>query len=150
VLFYGGLRHRRNVQLHARYLIATVLFLVAPIIWRLLAQFIPFFAFDTPETAWRFSFGMVAGNAGALALTYWLYRRDPKHGNPFLIVMAFIVAQQVLFETIGRLEAWAWAFSQVAYANPFVLNGAAGIASLAIAWMGWNAGKAVPRAAPSA
>lgn len=151
VLFYGGLRHRRNVQLHARYMIATLLFLVAPVIWRLLAQFIPFFAFDTPETAWRFSFGMAAGNAGALALTYWLYRQGPKHGRPFLIVIGFIAAQQILFETAGRLEGWAWTFSQVAYANPLALNGATLIASLAIAWLGWQAGRrdAAPRAAPS-
>jgi hypothetical protein len=66
-------------------------------------------------------------------------------------VIGFIAAQQVLFETIGRMEAWAWTFSQVAYANPVVLNGATGIASLAIAWLGWQAGKqgAAQKAEPS-
>lgn len=140
-LFYGGLKHRRNGQLHARYMVATLLFLVAPVIWRLLAQFVPFFAFDTPETAWRFSYGMAAGNAGTLALSWYLYRLAPKHGRPFQIVMAFIVAQQVLFETLGRLDAWAWTFSQVANANAALLNGATAVASVALAWIGWEAGK---------
>lgn len=142
VLFYGGLKHRRNVQLHARYMVATLLFLVAPVIWRLLAQFVPFFAFDTPETAWRFSYGMAAGNAGALALTYYLYRLAPKHGRPFQIAMGFIVVQQALFETLGRLDSWAWIFSRLAFANTTLLEVSTAIASFAVVWLGWEAGKA--------
>lgn len=140
-LFYGGLKHRRNVQLHARYMVASLLFLVAPVIWRLLAQFIPFLAADTPETAWRFSLGMAAGNAGALALAWYLYRLAPKHGRPFQIAMGFIVAQQVLFETVGRLDSWAWFFSRLAFANANLLLVATAIASLVVVWLGWEAGK---------
>lgn len=141
VLFYGGLKHRRNIQLHARYMVASLLFLVAPVIWRLLGHSIPFFDWSTPETAYRFSYGMAAGNAGALALTWYLYRLAPRHGRPFQIVMVFIVAQQVLFETLGRLDVWAWFFSRLAFVNPTALQVATGIASVAVAWLGWQAGK---------
>lgn len=143
VLFYGGLKHRRNVQLHSRYMMATLLFLVAPVIWRLLANTIPFFNSSTPETMYRFSFAMAAGNAGAIALTYYFYRLAPKHGRPYLIVIGFIVAQQVLFETVGRLEAWERIFAQLAYVNPALLLTATGIVSLAVFWLGWEAGKQV-------
>jgi uncharacterized membrane protein YozB (DUF420 family) len=141
VLFYGGLKHRRNVQLHSRYMVATLLFLVAPVIWRLLGNSIPFFDFSTPETAYRFSYGMAAGNAGALALTYYLYRLAPNHGRPFLIAIGFIAAQQVLFETVGRMDGWARFFSQLSRADPALLLTAIGIASVAVAWLGWAAGK---------
>ena len=141
VVFYGGLKHRRNVQLHSRYMIATLLFLVSPVIWRLLENYIPVFDSGTPETQHRFSYAMAAGNAGALALTWYLYRLAPRHGRPFLIVIGFIAAQQVLFETVGRLDAWARIFRQLAFANSAVLLILTGIASLAIAWLGWVAGK---------
>jgi hypothetical protein len=141
LLYFGGLKHRRNVQLHSRYMLATLLFLVAPLIWRLLQSGVPMFDSSTPETAYRFSYAMAAGNAGALLLTYGLYRQAPKYGRPFLIAMGFIAAQQVLFETAGRLDAWALIFAQVAHVDPLVLLGATGIGALAIAWAGWQAGK---------
>lgn len=150
VMFYGGLKHRRNVQLHSRYMIASLLFLVAPVIWRLLGSAVPFFDSSTPETLYRFSYTMAAGNAGAIALTYFLYRQAPQYGRPFLIVIGFIVAQQVLFETAGRLEGWARIFGQLAHVNTAALLTATGIASLAVSWLGWEAGKRVGAKAKAA
>jgi uncharacterized membrane protein YozB (DUF420 family) len=150
VLFYGGLKHRRNVQLHSRYMIATLLFLVAPVIWRLLGTHSAFFNSSTPETLYRFSYAMVAGNAGAIALTWYLYRLAPKHGRPFLIVAGFIVAQQVLFETAGRLPAWERIFAELANVNSPLLLTATGIVSLAVSWLGWEVGKTVATPNPAA
>jgi MFS superfamily sulfate permease-like transporter len=149
LLYFGGLKHRRNVHLHARYMMATLLFLVAPVIWRLLQVWVPIFNSDTPETAYRFSYAMAAGNAGAILLTYGLYRQAPKHGRPFLIAIAFVAAQQLLFETAGRLEAWAPVFAKVADADPALLLLATGLASVLLAWFGWRAGKRSEPAAPS-
>lgn len=140
VLFYGGLKNRRNVQLHSRYMIATLLFLVAPVIWRLLSTHVPIFNSDTLETQHRFSYAMAAGNAGALVLTLNLYRLAPRYGRPFLIVAGFISAQQILFETLGRVEAWARLFSLLAGVSTALLLLGTGIVSLAIAWRGWISG----------
>ncbi len=140
LLFWGGLRYRHKVHLHARYMLATVMFVVAPIIWRLLQSNIPFFKNDTPETAYRFSYAMAAGNAGTIAIALYLYWLAPKHGRPFLIVAGFAAAQEILFETLGRLPAWAPMFGSVSRLNlPFLLTLTA-IASLGIAWHGWVAG----------
>lgn len=149
VMFYLGLRYRHKVHLHARYMLGTVMFVIAPIIWRLLGKWVPFFNSDTPETAYRFSYAMAAGQAGAIAIALYLYWLAPKHGRPFLIVVGFIAAQAVLFETVGRMGSWAPIFARVADANlPLLLVGTAFV-SLGIAWHGWVAGvrPSAPKAA---
>ncbi|MDP9422725.1 MAG: hypothetical protein M3Q19_07820 [Pseudomonadota bacterium] len=140
LLFWGGLKYRHKVHLHARYMLATLLFVVAPIVFRLLPTFIPFFRSGTPETAHRFSYAMGVGNGVAVAIALYLYSRAPKHGRPFLLAAGIIAAQEVLFETLGRLPAWAPVFARVADVNlPFLLT-LTGIVSLGIAWHGWVSG----------
>lgn len=140
-MFYLGLKYRSKVHLHARYMLGTVMFVVAPIIWRLLQRNIEFFANNTPETTWRFSYAMAAGQAGAILIAYLFYRQAPQHGRPWLIVIGFIAAQELLFETVGRMEWWAPVFASISKANLGVLLVATAAASLAIAWHGWVAGR---------
>lgn len=144
LLFWAGLKHRYKVHLHARYMLATLLFVIAPIGFRLLPMLIPFLR---PEE--NFSYAMVGGNLIALAVALYLYRQAPQHGRPYLIAAGFIAAQAITFETLGRIPAWAPIFASVSYANlPFLLV-VTGIASVGIAWHGWLAG-ARPRAPTAA
>jgi hypothetical protein len=144
LLFWAGLKYRYKVQLHARYMLATLLFVIAPIGFRLLAIMIPFLRPDE-----NFSYAMAGGNLIALAVTVYLFRQSPKHGRPFLIAAGFIAAQEITFETLGRIPAWGPMFAKVSYVNlPFVLL-LTGIASAGIAWHGWVAG-ARPRTPKSA
>ena len=92
---------------------------------------------------------MAGGNAVAIAISFFLYSRAPKHGWPFLLTAGFIAAQEILFETLGRLPAWAPMFGSVSQVNlPWLLT-LTGIAALGIAWHGWVAGArpSVPKAA---
>jgi len=135
LLFWAGLKYRYKVHLHARYMLDTLLFVIAPIGFRLLAILIPFFEPDE-----NFSYAMAGGNLMALAVALYLYRQAPNHGRPFLIAAGFIVAQQITFETLGRIPAWAPVFASISYVNlPFLLV-LTGIASVGIAWHGWVAG----------
>jgi len=135
MLFWAGLKYRHKVQLHARYMLATLLFVIAPIGFRLLAIGIPLFRPDE-----NFSYAMAGGNFIAFAIAIYLYRQAPKHGRPFLIAAGFIAAQEITFETLGRIPAWAPMFASVSYVNlPFLLL-LTGIASVGIAWHGWVAG----------
>lgn len=144
-LFWGGLRYRSKVHLHARYMLATLLFVIAPIGFRLLSRYVPAFSSDTPETAWRFAFAMGGGNLIAFAIAMYLYAVAPKHGRPFLLAAYVIAAQEITYETVGRLPAWATIFAGVSSINlPFLLSITA-ILSVGIAWHGWVAG-ARPRA----
>jgi len=140
ILFWGGLKYRYKVQLHARYMLASLLFVVAPIGFRLLSRYVPAFSSDTPETAWRFSFAMGGGNLIAVAVALYLYSLAPKHGRPFLLAAGIIAAQEITYETLGRLPGWGPMFASVSEVNlPFLLMLTA-IVSVGIAWHGWVAG----------
>jgi len=135
LMFWAGLKYRYKVNLHARYMLATLLFVVAPIGFRLLPMLIPVLRPDK-----NFSFAMLGGNLIALVGSLYLFYQAPKHGRPFLIAAGFIVAQQVTFETLGRIPAWGPMFGSVSNVSlPFLLL-LTGIASIAIAWHGWTAG----------
>ena len=148
ILFWGGLRYRYRVQLHARYMLGTVMFVVAPVIWRLLRNFVPMLA----EGVVPFDVPFAIGNAGALAIVLALYSQAPKHGRPWLLVAGIIAAQAVLFLTVGRLPAWAPIFAKLAGADLPSLLAATAIVSLGIAWHGWVAGArpGAPRTAAAA
>jgi hypothetical protein len=145
ILFWGGLRYRYKVHLHARYMLGTVMFVVAPVIWRLLRNFVPGFQ----QGQVPFDVAFAAGNAAACAIALALYWRAPKYGRPWLIVAGIIAAQAILFLTAGRLPAWAPVFASVGSINLAFLLVITGIASLGIAWHGWVAGArpVAPRAA---
>jgi hypothetical protein len=147
VMFWGGLRYRAKVHLHARYMIGTVMFVVAPVFWRLLENYVPTFA-----EASAFDMAFALGNLGALAIVLALYRQAPKHGRPFLLVAGIIAAQIVLFLTVGKLPAWAPIFGSVASANLPILLLVTAIIGLGIAWHGWVAGArpGTPKAALAA
>lgn len=134
ILFWAGLHYRHKVHLHARYMLGTVMFVVAPVIWRLLRGYLPGMRdlpFDIPFTL---------GSLGALAIAMLLYWQAPKHGRPWLLIAAIMAAQTILFLTVGKLPSWAPIFASVANINlPFLLVLTA-IASIAIAWHGWVAG----------
>jgi len=152
ILFWGGLKYRHKVQLHARYMLASVLFVIAPIGFRLLSRYVPAFSSDTPDTAWRFAFAMGGGNLIAFAIALYLYSMAPKHGRPFLLAAGIIAAQEITYETLGRVPGWAPVFASVSEVSlPFLLL-ITGIVSLGIAWHGWVAGArpTAPRAAATA
>lgn len=135
ILFWGGLRYRHKVQLHARYMLGTVMFVVAPVIWRLVRQ-IPMMSQDRVP----FDYPFAIGNVGALAIALALYWQAPKHGRPFLLVASIIAAQAILFLTVGRMPGWAPVFASVGSANLPLLLTLTGIVSLGIAWHAWASG----------
>ncbi len=134
LLFWSGLKHRHKVHQHARYMLGTVMFVIAPIVWRLLRGYVQWIH-DMP-----FSFPFAFGNLTAIGIALYLYRQAPKHGRAFLLVASVVAAQQILFETLGRAPEWASMFASVSYANLPLLLIVTGTASMGIAWHGWVAG----------
>ncbi len=135
LLFYLGLKHRRHVQLHGRYMLATLLFVVSPIVFRLMTMFVP--SFRPTE---MFSYAMASGNIVALLIALHMYRKAPEHGLPFLVAAAFIAAQLITFDTLGRIPAWAPVLASVSRIDlSGVLVGTV-LLSLLVVWRGWQAG----------
>lgn len=136
ILFWGGLRYRYKVHLHARYMLGTVMFVVAPVIWRLLRNFVP----GMMEGQVPFDVPFALGNAAAGATALWLYWQAPKHGRPWLLVAGIIAVEAIGFLTLGKLPAWAPIFASVSTIDLSVLLVATAVVSLAIAVHGWMAG----------
>jgi hypothetical protein len=136
-LYYLAIRGRRKVHVHARYILAPVLFLLGPILSRLMPA-LPPLAITGPETFYRFAYGLHLSNFIAAALAAFLYYRAPRHGRPFLIVGGLILLQGLLFETLGRTRAWTTLYSGLGdVPTPLVvsLGLAAGILAGAAGWI---------------
>lgn len=147
-LFHQAMRERRKVHLHARYMLAPVLFLLPPILSRLLPA-LPPFAISGPETFYRFGYGVHAADGIAVAIAATLYFRAPRHGRPFLIVGGLILLQSLLFETLGRASAWERLYGALAGVPTPLVVGAGLAAGILAGAAGWSAGRP-PEGRPAA
>lgn len=137
--FFMALRWRRKVHLHARYMLATLVFLLNPVIGRVLTD-IPPLKINGPDELHLFADAVRVGNVAVLALLFMLHRSSGKHSRPFVVAGSLVAFQMVLFETVGRWSAWEQVYPTLAFANPvlFALPGIA-LAGFVI-FAGWRAG----------
>lgn len=108
-LYYSAISNRRNVQLHARYMTATVLLLLSPIITRVLNFYVPGFAVTSPETLDRFIVAFHAANGVALAAALFLLFRGQRSagvGLPYAVTATAILLQSLAFELAGGTAWW--------------------------------------------
>lgn len=139
-LFYLALKWRRKVHLHARYMLAPALFLIGPIVSRLMPA-LPPLAIAGPQDFHNFAYGLHIANALAVAVAAILYLGAPKSGRPFLVAGGLVAMQSLLFETLGRTAAWERLFvaiGSVPAAAVATIGLAAGAAAV---WAGWTAGR---------
>jgi hypothetical protein len=108
--YYAALRHRRQVQLHSRYMLATVLLLATPIATRLLVGFVPPLRIAGAEDMHLFPIAVHLGNAIALAIAAALYFQGRQHGRPFLLAAAFLVLSSVSFQWFAATAPWQAVF----------------------------------------
>lgn len=139
-LYHGALANRRTAQLHARYLVATTLPLISPIAGRVVGHLAPGLAIHGPQDFHLFAWSARIGNVIALVLTLWLYRTAPRYGRPFVVVGAVIVAQSILFDTVGVATLWQSTFRALAPLPVAPLLLAAALVGVGIEWIGWQAG----------
>lgn len=138
-LFSQALASRRDRQLHPRYMMATVLFLLAPVFGRLAGGFLPPLRIHGPDEFWKFGWAGQVGNLIALVTAVYLYRQAPRHGWPFVVSGIAILCQMALFPLLQDNPAWKAVFLAIGAAPlvPVLAVGAA-IGALA-AWRGWTA-----------
>lgn len=106
---YAAMANRRNAWLHSGYMLATPFFLLGPIIGRILPQVIPALGADLSTAIMP----LHITTAAAIPLAFWLYMRNRKFGQPFLLVGIAMIAQLVLYAGAGRTEWWG-------QLNPFI------------------------------
>jgi hypothetical protein len=140
-LYYHALAERGRVQLHARYLLATPLPLIMPIVGRVFAGFVPGLVIHGPHDFALFAWSVRLSSVVALALTAWLYVSAPRHGKPFAVAGAVLLVQTIVFDTLGATYGWDAAYRSLALlpVAPLLLTGL--VAGAAVAWFGWAAGQ---------
>ncbi|MBU2588539.1 MAG: hypothetical protein KJ872_10535 [Alphaproteobacteria bacterium] len=141
-LFYLALKHRRNVRLHAGYMLATPLILFESPFSRFMDLLFPAWNFIGSEGPHAVLDVIAISDGLAILFALALYRMDRKHGAPWLVASFFMALQAVLTwfaPSIPILEDIFAAYTTI----PEPLTMATGVAlGAAAAWFGWEAGKA--------
>ena len=135
-----ALKHRRNVGLHAGWMLATVFPLLAPTLAHLTPAFVPGLTIRSVEELPRFAGSIHLVQVLAICLSVWLFLRYRKHGTPMLVVTGMLVIQSVLFETVGRSEWWSEVHAQIGATSPFVLIALGTVTGAVVVAAGWKAG----------
>jgi hypothetical protein len=149
LFYFLALKHRRKVHVHSRYLLATALFLIPPILSRM-SPLLPPLAVTGPHDFYKIGYGVQIANLVTIAIALTLAMRPAKHGRPFVIAAALVAASMVLFETVGRWPAWQALFAHFADLPLLPVISTATVAGAGIAWAGWNAGQRTLPAAAAA
>lgn len=141
--FFQALRLRRKVHPHSRYMLATVFFLIPPIIGRLM-PILPPITPAGPHELWKLGIGFQLANALTAALAFWLAVRSGKHGRPFHEAAAFTLVGALLFQFVGGTAIWRSTFAMAADLPAAPLMISVAIAGGFLSYAGWVAGRRTP------
>ena len=128
-LFFQALAGRRTVAVHATAVLATVAFLIPPTLGRIMAT-IPGVSFPA---------GVQIGQCISLAVMLGIWRERGSDRTIATVVGLILIVQSILFETLGRTEAWSRAYSSIAGISPSLCYGTGLAAGLAVTIAGWCA-----------
>lgn len=138
--YWQGLRWRRKVDVHSRYMLSTVFFLLPPIVVRLF-RYVPLLQVRGPQELWKFALDIEVGNALVAAVAFFLASRAGRHGRPFREAGALFLLNLVLIPTVGVMPSWQRLFAGLAAVPLPAAAFVGGFAGIIIAWAGWLAGK---------
>lgn len=138
--YYEGLRQRRKVHPHSRYLLATVIFLLPPILGRL-SPILPPLSIAGPQDFWKLGIGFQLANGLTAALAFGLAVRSGKHGRPFYLAGLLTLLGALLYQTIGGMAWWESLYGRAAELPVAAFALAAGVGGIVIAYAGWVAGR---------
>lgn len=137
-LFYQALKNRRNVRLHAGYMLATPLILFESPFSRIILSDLPFLMFTESEFPQRILDAIVIAIGISIVFALVLYLRDRKSGIPFLVAAIFLFAESVAMYVGTNIEWVRQGFE--AYARiPTALTLLVGfLLGATISWLGWR------------
>jgi hypothetical protein len=134
--YYAALRNRRQVQLHARYMLATVLLLATPIASRVLNGYVPGLRIEGPEDMHLFVVSVHLGNAIGLAIALGLYLQARRYGLPWLLAASFLVASSISFQWFAATGPWQTVFRGIGLLPSFVLVALGLLLGALVLWRG--------------
>lgn len=140
-LFYLALRHRRNVKLHAGYMLATPLIMFESPFSRVMGDYLPWMNVIGSEFPHAILDTIAISDIMVAAFALWLWARNREHGAPWLLVAVFVLLQAVGMWFAPFIPALATAFAGYAAVPPAITLAFGVLAGAAAAWLGWEAGK---------
>ncbi len=146
-LFYLALKHRRNLRLHAGYMLATPLILFESPFSRVIGNFMPWMNVIGSEGPRAVLDTIVISNGIAIAFALGLYAMDRKHGAPWLVAAGFMGLQAVTMWFAPDVAVADTLFAAYAMVPPGVTLALGVGAGAAAAWLGWGASKRPARRA---
>lgn len=141
VAFYAlALRYRRTTALHARYMLATVFILAAPVISRLFANYVPGFLVRGPQDLPIFEQCIDISFVIAGAICLILVVRDRLSGQPiapFAAAFGMTLLSVASYKWLGRTEAWLDVSAALMAMSPLAIAVGSVVFSGAAIWIGW-------------
>ncbi len=147
-LFYNALRHRKNIRLHAGYMLATPLILFESPFSRLMDQAFPWMNFIGSEGPQAVLDTIAISDGIAVIFAMTLYFMDRRHGAPWLVASGFMTAQAVVMwfaPSVPQLDDLFRLYGAI----PQPLTLLAGIMAAVLAgYLGWQHGGSANRRVP--
>lgn len=137
-VYYQALKHRRNVRLHAGYMLTTPLILFESPFSRVMLLYLPFLVFTGSEFPQRALDAIVIAMGLSIAFALVLYLRDRKYGVPFLVAAGFLLLEAVCIyvgSSIGWVQRGFEAYAQIPTSLTIVVGFLLGAA---VSWFGWR------------
>ncbi len=139
-LFYLALKHRRQVRLHAGFMLASPIILFESPFSRVLPEYLPWLNVIGSTGPHEVLDTILIPDLIASAFALVLYFMHRKHGLPWLLAAVFTAVQGVVMwcaPFIPQLGPWFGAYAQI----PLPLTVSIGIgAGALVTWLGWRAG----------
>lgn len=144
-LFYLALKHRRNVRLHAGYMLASPIILFESPFSRVLPEYLPWLNVIGSQGPQEVQDTILISDALATAFALGLYFMNRKYGAPWLLAACFTAVQGLVMwyaPFMPQIGPWFGAYAQI----PLAVTASLGVAAGALAaWLGWRAGTTAKR-----
>jgi len=137
LIVYLALRYRRNMYLHGALMISTVFGLLPPILARLINGYVPGLKIEGLDTIYLFGHALYISIGLTFALAIYLFFRYRAHGWPWMLGAVITALMYILFETVGKTDAWDQVVHQMAGLSPVTVFVFGLILGLAACLAGW-------------
>lgn len=143
-MFYLALKHRRNVKLHAGYMLATPVILFESPFSRVLGEHLPWLNVINSDGPQQVLDTILVSDVIATVFALALYFLHRKHGRPWLLAACFTGSQGLVMWFAPFVPQLDMAFGAYA-AVPLPVTVSLGLALGGLAgWLGWKAGSPAP------
>lgn len=146
--YFEGLRTRTQVQAHARWMLATTIFLLPPIFGRLAPAALPMLQPTGLEDFWKLGVGFQLANVLTAVIAFALALHSGKHGRPFAAAGVLTVLSALFYQFVGGTGSWRSLFglaAELPWAPVALAAAAGGVAVAAAGWMSGGRGRIGPR-----